>query len=174
VRLTIAPGVGRPPSKLTTRNPQRRLPGVAANSVSNAKKYARPTAANSSARKSLKALAAAMGTSLERSEGAYVLGLSHAVNIAFFTALAESGETVPKLADISSTTFDAQLQIAGRVAEENPHLYFAIQAENPFGLAALEELQAAVTRIATVVRTGDEAGFVRLMEQGRSYLAKRR
>jgi len=105
---------------------------------------------------------------------AYVLGLSHAVNIAFFTALAESGETVPKLADISSTTFDAQLQIAGRVAEENPHLYFAIQAGNPFGLATLEELQRAVTRIAEVVRTGDEAGFVRLMEQGRSYLASRR
>lgn len=105
---------------------------------------------------------------------AYVLGLSHAVNIAFFTALAESGETVPKLADISSTTFDAQLQIAARVAEENPHLYFAIQAENPFGLAALEELQRAVTRIAAVVRTGDETGFVRLMEQGRSYLASRR
>ncbi len=105
---------------------------------------------------------------------AYVLGLSHAVNIAFFTALAESGETVPKLADISSTTFDAQLQIAGRVAEENPHLYFAIQAGNPFGLAALEELQRAVTRIATVVRTGDEAAFVRLMEQGRTYLESRR
>lgn len=105
---------------------------------------------------------------------AYVLGLSHALNIAFFTALAESGETVPRLADISSTTFDAQLQIAGRVAEENPHLYFAIQAGNPFGLAALEELQRAVTRIANVVRTGDEAGFVRLMEQGRAYLASRR
>lgn len=105
---------------------------------------------------------------------AYVLGLSHALNIAFFTALAESGETVPKLADISSTTFDAQLHIAGRVAEENPHLYFAIQAGNPFGLAALEELQKAVTRIADVVRTGDEAGFVRLMEQGRGYLASRR
>jgi chorismate mutase/prephenate dehydrogenase len=105
---------------------------------------------------------------------AYVLGLSHALNIAFFTALAESGETVPKLAEISSTTFDAQLQIAGRVAEENPHLYFAIQAENPFGLPALEELRKAVTRIANVVGTGDEAGFVQLMEQGRSYLASRR
>ncbi len=105
---------------------------------------------------------------------AYVLGLSHAVNVAFFTALAESGESVPRLADISSTTFDAQLQIAGRVAEENPQLYFAIQAENPFGLAALEELQRAVTRIATVVRQGDEEGFVRLMEQGRAYLASRR
>ncbi len=104
---------------------------------------------------------------------AYVLGLSHALNIAFFTALADSGETVPKLADISSTTFDAQLQIAGRVALENPNMYFAIQAENPFGLAALEELQRAVTRIADIVRTGDEPGFLRLMEQGRSYLASR-
>lgn len=105
---------------------------------------------------------------------AYVLGLSHAVNIAFFTALADSGETVPKLADISSTTFDAQLEIAGRVALENPNMYFAIQAENPFGLPALLELQRAVTRIADVVRSGDEPGFVRLMEQGRDYLARRR
>jgi len=105
---------------------------------------------------------------------AYVLGLSHALNIAFFTALAESGESVPRLADISSTTFDAQLTIAGRVAEDNPHLYFAIQAENPFGLAALEELRRAVTRIADIVRDGDETAFVRLMEQGRAYLASRR
>ena len=105
---------------------------------------------------------------------AYVLGLSHAVNIAFFTALAESGEAVPRLADISSTTFDAQLQVAGRVAEDNPNMYFAIQADNPFGLAALEELQKAVTRIASVVRSGDEAGFVDLMEKGRTYLASRR
>ena len=36
---------------------------------------------------------------------AYVLGLSHALNIAFFTALAESGEAAPKLAKLSSTTF---------------------------------------------------------------------
>lgn len=105
---------------------------------------------------------------------AYVLGLSHAVNIAFFTVLADSGETVPKLADISSTTFDAQLEIAGRVALENPNMYFAIQAENPFGLPALLELQRVVNRIADVVRSGDEPSFVRLMEQGREYLARRR
>lgn len=36
---------------------------------------------------------------------AYVLGLSHALNIAFFTALAESGEAAPRLARMSSTTF---------------------------------------------------------------------
>lgn len=105
---------------------------------------------------------------------AYVLGLSHALNIAFFTALVESGETVPRLAEISSTTFDAQLRIAERVAEENPNLYFAIQSQNPFGLTALEALKTAVARIADVVRAGDESAFVRLMEQGRKYLESRR
>ena len=47
---------------------------------------------------------------------AFVLGLSHALNIAFFTALAESGEAAPRLARMSSTTFDAQLDIATSVA----------------------------------------------------------
>ncbi|MEZ5566587.1 MAG: prephenate dehydrogenase/arogenate dehydrogenase family protein [Gammaproteobacteria bacterium] len=105
---------------------------------------------------------------------AYVLGLSHALNVAFFTALAESGETVPKLAHISSTTFDSQLKVAGRVSEESPQLYFSIQHENPFGLAVLDELQKVVTRIADIVRQGDEAAFVRLMEQGQRYLESRR
>lgn len=105
---------------------------------------------------------------------AYVLGLSHALNIAFFTALADSGETVPKLAHISSTTFDSQLEVARRVAGESPQLYFSIQSRNPWGLAVVEELQAAVGRIAAIIRDGDEAAFVKLMEQGRSYLASRR
>jgi chorismate mutase/prephenate dehydrogenase len=104
---------------------------------------------------------------------AYVLGLSHALNIAFFTALVESGEAAPRLADLSSTTFDAQLEVAARVARENPHMYFEIQALNPFGLSALEELQAAVGRLIDIVRARDEAAFVKLMEQGRSYLARR-
>jgi chorismate mutase/prephenate dehydrogenase len=104
---------------------------------------------------------------------AYVLGLSHAVNIAFFTALAESGETAPRLANLSSTTFDAQLDVASRVAQENPHLYFEIQSLNPQGLVALEELLGSVQRLRDVVRARDEPAFVSLMEQGRAYLAQR-
>jgi prephenate dehydrogenase len=61
---------------------------------------------------------------------AYVLGLSHALNIAFFTALAESGEAAPRLAKLSSTTFDSQLDVATRVAQESPELYFEIQSLN--------------------------------------------
>lgn len=105
---------------------------------------------------------------------AYVLGLSHALNIAFFTALAESGEAAPKLARLSSTTFDAQLLVAAAVAQDNPHLYFEIQSLNKFGLGPLDALCDAVTRIRELVAKGDESAFVRMMEQGREYLATRR
>ena len=104
---------------------------------------------------------------------AYVLGLSHALNIAFFSALANSGEAAPLLARLSSTTFDAQLAIAGQVAAENPNLYFEIQSLNDFGDESLAALEHAIERVHTAVREGDEAAFVRIMEQGREYLAGR-
>jgi chorismate mutase/prephenate dehydrogenase len=101
---------------------------------------------------------------------AYVLGLSHALNIAFFTALAGSGELVPRLKKMSSTTFDAQLKVASLVARENPHLYFEIQALNDYGGTSLEALRAATVRIQKLVTDNDERGFVELMEAGRRYL----
>jgi chorismate mutase/prephenate dehydrogenase len=100
----------------------------------------------------------------------YVLGLSHALNLAFFTALAGSGERVSELKQFSSTTFDAQLGVAMRVAGENPHLYYEIQALNEYGEAPLEALVNAAQQVRDLVASGDEAGFVALMEQGRRYL----
>jgi len=104
---------------------------------------------------------------------AYVLGLSHAVNIAFFTALADSGEAAPLLARLSSTTFDAQLAIASQVAAENPHLYFEIQSLNDYGASSLDALERAVARVRDAVGRADEATFVALMERGRAYVAMR-
>ena len=104
----------------------------------------------------------------------YVLGLSHALNIAFFTALAESGEAAPKLARLSSTTFDAQLLVSAAVAQDNPRMYFEIQHLNKFGLDPLDALYESVARIREVVADGDESGFVELMQSGREYLATRR
>jgi len=103
---------------------------------------------------------------------AYVLGLSHALNIAFFTALAESGELVPKLKNMSSTTFDAQLDVASLVAHDNPRLYFEIQRLNEFGSTSLQALKEATKKIIDLVGTGDEEGFVQLMEAWRKALEK--
>jgi chorismate mutase/prephenate dehydrogenase len=105
---------------------------------------------------------------------AYVLGLSHALNIAFFTALAGSGEAAPRLAKMSSTTFDAQLDVAARVAQESPELYYEIQSLNDYGAESLEALSQAVERLRTAVLSQDHDGFVALMNRGREYLEDRR
>ncbi len=105
---------------------------------------------------------------------AYVLGLSHALNIAFFTALAESGEDAPKLARMSSTTFDSQLDVATKVAQESPDLYFEIQSLNDYGAEALEALSQAIERLRTTVLSQNHDAFVALMQRGREYLEDRR
>jgi chorismate mutase/prephenate dehydrogenase len=104
---------------------------------------------------------------------AYVLGLSHALNIAFFTALADSGEAAPRLATLSSTTFDAQLGVAAKVADEHPDLYFEIQTLNDYGTESLSALLYAVERVRSVVRANDLDGFRALMTRGRRYLEGR-
>jgi chorismate mutase / prephenate dehydrogenase len=101
----------------------------------------------------------------------YVLGLSHALNIAFFTALSQSGELASRLAQLSSTTFDKQLAIARGVASENPSLYFEIQHLNAHNAAPLASLEAAVEQVLAAIRAGDEQAFVGLMQGGRDYLA---
>ena len=101
---------------------------------------------------------------------AYILGLSHALNVAFFTALAESGEEASKLASLSSTTFDRQLAVASQVAGENPHLYFEIQHLNDYGGESLEALATAVAKIRSMVGSGDVEGFASMMRAGRAYL----
>jgi chorismate mutase / prephenate dehydrogenase len=100
---------------------------------------------------------------------AFVLGLSHALNIAFFTALADSGEAAPRLARMSSTTFDAQLAVASRVAAESADLYFEIQSLNQYGQESLRALQLAVERIAAAVGSRDLAAFQAIMHRGRTY-----
>ncbi len=104
---------------------------------------------------------------------AYVLGLSHALNIAFFTALAESGEAAPRLANLSSTTFDAQMDVASRVAAESPELYYEIQSLNEYGSQSLRALRQAVDRLVTAIESHDQAGFTAIMDRGRAYFAAR-
>jgi chorismate mutase/prephenate dehydrogenase len=104
---------------------------------------------------------------------AYVLGLSHALNIAFFTALAGSGEAAPRLAQLSSTTYDAQVDVATKVAGESPELYFEIQSLNDYGRESLQALREAVELLWQTVVSGDASRFKEMMQQGREYLAGR-
>lgn len=101
---------------------------------------------------------------------AWVLGLSHALNIAFFDALAHSGLAAERLAQISSTTFERQLQVARAVASEQAVLYHDIQHLNPQRTEVLAGLSAALLRVAEAGATPDPAAFERLFASGRRYL----
>jgi chorismate mutase/prephenate dehydrogenase len=102
---------------------------------------------------------------------AYVLGLSHAVNIAFFSALSDCGYDLDELQQMSSTTFADQVEVADQVARENPRLYYEIQAFNDFNEEALEKLESALSSIQRVVSGRKEEDFVSIMEEGRSFLS---
>jgi chorismate mutase/prephenate dehydrogenase len=95
---------------------------------------------------------------------AWVLGLSHLVNIAFASALAESGEAVPLLRQISSSTFNAQLQVAAQVVSENPHLYYEIQQGNQMTDEVVAHFRRVFDELARSVREQDEPSWTRAME----------
>jgi chorismate mutase/prephenate dehydrogenase len=99
-----------------------------------------------------------------------VLGLSHLVNIAFAGALAQSGEAVPLLKQISSSTFNAQLDVATRVVTENPHLYYEIQQGNVNTGEVSAQFLRVLDELVSAVANQDEDGFTQLMRAARQRL----
>lgn len=102
---------------------------------------------------------------------AWVLGLSHLVNIAFAGALARSGEKVPLLKRISSSTFNAQLKVATQVVSENPHLYYEIQQGNVNTADVSGQFRSVLDELVTAVACADETVFTRLMTAAKQRLA---
>jgi chorismate mutase/prephenate dehydrogenase len=100
----------------------------------------------------------------------FVLGLSHLLNIAFFTALSNSGEEIKRLHEISSTSFDSQLEVAQKISAENPHLYFEIQRLNRYRHLPQKSLTKALTEIIDTIESNNESNFVQYMTRGKEYL----
>ncbi len=103
---------------------------------------------------------------------AWVLGLSHLVNIAFAGALAKSGEAVPLLRKISSSTFNAQLKVATQVVSENPHLYFEIQQGNVYTTEVSEHFRKALNELVSAVTENNEVVFIQYMDLANKRLAE--
>jgi len=103
---------------------------------------------------------------------AWVLGLSHLVNIAFAGTLAQSGEAVPLLKQISSSTFNAQLNVATQVVSENPHLYYEIQQGNSNTAEVSKHFRRVLDELVTAVSDNEEAVFIRHMGAAKQRLVK--
>jgi len=101
---------------------------------------------------------------------AWVLGLSHLVNIAFASTLAQSGEAVPLLRKLSSSTFNAQLAVATQVVSENPHLYYEIQQGNDKTAEVTDHFRRVLDELVCAVAEGDEPVFTRYMRAAKQRL----
>ncbi len=100
---------------------------------------------------------------------AVVLGMSHALNLAFFEALRHSGFTYEELRSVSSTTFDKQMSTSSSVSRESPNLYYEIQHLNPYNREILEALIAALEEVKEAGSEEDRSHLISIMQEGRKY-----
>lgn len=99
-----------------------------------------------------------------------LLSLSHAVNLVFVRALRKSEFPISYLERFSSPTFSNLVAIARKVYSENPHLYFEIQALNPYTKNAYRHLGEAFSELISAVENCNEAEFVNIMADGEQFL----
>ena len=103
----------------------------------------------------------------------YVLGLSHAVNIAFFTTLDRSGIPFEELESVASTTFRKNVDTNISVALEDPVLYYDIQHLNAHRDEAWDLFSKAVEDLKQASLSDDPSAFIELMNNGRKYFTKK-
>ncbi|MBR2254380.1 MAG: prephenate dehydrogenase/arogenate dehydrogenase family protein [Candidatus Methanomethylophilaceae archaeon] len=103
----------------------------------------------------------------------YVLGLSHAVNIAFFTVLERSGISYEDMRSVASTTYSKLMDTNVSVALEDPYLYYEIQHLNSYRESMLEEFDRSVKDVVDAALSDDPRPFKNLMDKGREYFFHR-
>lgn len=101
----------------------------------------------------------------------YVLGLSHAVNIAFFTVLERSGISFEDMKSVASTTYSKLMDSNLSVAMEDPYLYYEIQHLNINRDKMLKEFGDSTRAVVEAAQADDATEFKNLMDKGREYFS---
>ena len=102
----------------------------------------------------------------------YVLGLSHAVNIAFFRVLEQSGIPFQDFQSVSSTTFEKMMDTNISVALEDPRLYYEIQHLNVGCERMWIEFAKAVDDVKNASLNPNPEDFIKIMNDGRMFFTK--
>ncbi len=99
-----------------------------------------------------------------------VLGLAHLSNLVFARALMLSGFKPAEMREAAGVTFSKQLATAREVSEENPGLYFEIQALNATTPETGRWLEKSLADWLSTLRDRDEGRFAALMTECRAHL----
>jgi len=92
-----------------------------------------------------------------------VLGLTHLTNLVFARALERSGVNAGSTAEVAGVTYHKQIATTREVTEENPQLYFEIQALNAGGAEVGDLLRQSLDEWLAAARGGAET-FASIME----------
>ncbi|NDY42805.1 prephenate dehydrogenase/arogenate dehydrogenase family protein [Dissulfurirhabdus thermomarina] len=93
---------------------------------------------------------------------AWVQALNHFILVALGQAAAET--TAAELCDIAALatpSFQRQVEILARLAQQDPALYAAIQGGNPHAAAVLDRFCGKAERLRALLAAGDMEGFGR-------------
>ena len=103
---------------------------------------------------------------------AYVLGMSHAVNLIFTDMLVRSGKPFSDLLKVASTTFSKQIKTTQDVSFEAADLYYEIQTLNRHTADVFDFFLEAAKDVHRAVTEGDQERFREIMDRGRLYFDK--
>jgi len=111
-------------------------------------------------------------TSVEKHDElmAFAMSLAHASNIAFFTALRESGIPFEELKNSASTTFNRTMDISASVAKEDAALYHAIQRLNVNAEHMWDVYEKAVKEVKEASLSKTNKKFAGIMKKGKEFL----
>lgn len=99
----------------------------------------------------------------------YILQLTHAINIIYFTMLSNSGIDFKEIARAASPICDRQLSNADAVAQQDPKLYFEIQRLSGHLEHLLDELKGAEKKLIEALSDDSGTKFEALMKKGKEY-----
>lgn len=99
----------------------------------------------------------------------WVLNLPHLVNLIAADLLAGSEVPLDQLHGMGGTTFQKQEAVTSEVVEENPELYYQIQALNAHTPELIERTLASLEWLSDEVRQANSGGFVERMETWKRY-----
>ncbi len=101
---------------------------------------------------------------------ALTLGLPHFLNILFARVLA--GDDIRDVKAFAGTTFTLQLLLAESVLSQDPHLYYAIQCQNPAFTDLLTAIRTSLDELASAVLRKDNSRFITLFQDAAAALAQ--
>ncbi len=96
---------------------------------------------------------------------AIVQVINHFMLLALGRLIDESGLSLKNIKDLATPSFERQLEIVARFADQDPYLYGLIQFDNPLGEEMRQKYLNTLKEIAQIVQNHDILAFERLFQK---------